>query len=219
MTRSLSVGTSGEDVRNLQKLLNFHLSLPRPRLATDGVFGHDTDRRVQEFQRLNRLGMDGIVGPQTRRALLDVRTVTSGATIRPTSQAIPARGASVVPAPSSFVSSPSGLPPVPPFQLPVPPLLQPQPGPFKPPAAPSLTPPAFAFTLQAGSQVAFNPWFISPLVVTAQMDILLRNDGRPPFTISVGGQGALNTSILNGTSPGAWTGQGFIQLGPNIASF
>ena len=80
----------------------------------------------------------------------------------------------------------------------------------------SLTPPAFAFTVQAGSQVSFNPWFISPLVVTAQVDILLRNDGRPPFTISGGLQGAANTSILNGTSPGAWTGQGFIQMGPNI---
>jgi peptidoglycan hydrolase-like protein with peptidoglycan-binding domain len=206
MSRAVSLGLKGGDVHNLQTLLNFHLGLPRPRLRIDGIFGQKTDSRVKEFQQVNRLNTDGIVGPSTRRALLDVRTVTSGATLRPTNQGSGSRVSS---------SSPSLLPPSPQVQLPTPRLLQPnQPRQAADPPAPP--PPAFAITIQAGSQVALNPWFFSPLVVTAQIDILLKNDGRRPFTLSVGGQKAFNSDILNGSPPGAWTGQGFIQLGPNI---
>jgi hypothetical protein len=59
-----------------------------------------------------------------------------------------------------------------------------------------------------------NPWFFSPMVITAQLDILIRNNGLPPFTLSLGGQGFLNQV----RSPaGSWSGQAFIQYGPKLA--
>lgn len=46
----------GDDVKHVQRALN---------IATDGIFGPDTERAVQNFQRQQRLQVDGIVGPQT----------------------------------------------------------------------------------------------------------------------------------------------------------
>jgi hypothetical protein len=168
-------------------------------LAPDGIFGPVTDSRVREFQGLNQLEVDGIVGPHTTAALTDVRTLTASTQVRPTQNGPP----------------PLVLPPVPNLQLPTPSFLQPPAGPFTPPP-PQLTPPqtSFALTLQTGEQVSLNPWFISPLVVTAQLDIVMRNNGRPPFTLSIGGQGFVNQT----NSPaGNWSGQGFVQFGPNFA--
>lgn len=92
MSRDLYQGTRGEDVKILQKFLNFHLAgvttppivqpgdLP---LVPDGDFGPRTDRVVRSFQQLNgllspRTGKpDGIVGPITRRYVLDIRLLSS----------------------------------------------------------------------------------------------------------------------------------------------
>jgi hypothetical protein len=41
----------------------------RLRIASDGIFGRQTERAVRRFQRRKRLVADGIVGPVTRRAL------------------------------------------------------------------------------------------------------------------------------------------------------
>jgi hypothetical protein len=200
----LSIGMTGEDIRALQNLLNFHLGAPRTLLVPDGRFGPLTEARVEEFQTVNLLDVDGIVGPETTAALADVRTLMAGTQIRPTSMPL----------------GPLVLPPVPNFQLTPPLLLQQPTPPFSAPPAPQLPPPqvtppqtSFALTLQEGQQVSLNPWFISPLVITAQLDVVIRNDGRPPFTFSFGGQGFLNQV---GSPAGNWSGQGFVQFGPNL---
>jgi hypothetical protein len=194
-------GMTGEDVQALQKLLNFHLGRPRMPLAADGIFGPVTQARVREFQSVNRLAADGVVGPQTSRALLDVRTVTATAYVRPEA-----------PQPSFLRTLPS---PFPRLELEVPPLLRP---PGNPPTPLRANQPewktSYALTLQAGQQASLNPWFLSPLVLTAQLDMLMEHDERTPFLISMGGQAAFNQIH---SPAGSWTGQAFINFGPNIA--
>lgn len=57
-------GSKGDDVRELQKLLN---------VATDGDFGPATERAVKAFQVGRGLVSDGVVGPATWRALRGVK--------------------------------------------------------------------------------------------------------------------------------------------------
>ena len=52
-----------------QRMLPPHNQITKPplkRLEPDGDFGPLTDAMVREFQRLNRITIDGIVGPETR---------------------------------------------------------------------------------------------------------------------------------------------------------
>ena len=70
----LKHGVRSADVRHVQVLLN-GLTLVAPKLITDGIFGGKTYAAVIAFQRQNRLVADGIVGPNTGRALL--RTLSS----------------------------------------------------------------------------------------------------------------------------------------------
>lgn len=89
----LLVCSKGQAVRTLQALLN--KALPSTQLAVDGMFGLNTDQAVREFQRRNKLDVDGIVGPLTAAAL-GVKYVgkptrapiitTSGAQPRPAAQ-------------------------------------------------------------------------------------------------------------------------------------
>lgn len=63
--RVLSIGASGNDVRDLQDLLNqrgFHVSV-------DGQFGPQTLGAVKNAQSAYGLTVDGVVGPQTLGAL------------------------------------------------------------------------------------------------------------------------------------------------------
>lgn len=53
----------GDDVKDLQIYLNTKLNLT---LITDGVFGPNTKQAVIDFQKLNNIKQDGIVGPITR---------------------------------------------------------------------------------------------------------------------------------------------------------
>src|SRR5207245_1598735 len=69
MTRLLSRGVTGLDVKELQAALNFHLRRPFTPLVPDGIFGPLTDARVRDFQRRAGLTADGIVGPNTVPAL------------------------------------------------------------------------------------------------------------------------------------------------------
>lgn len=55
-------GDRGEAVKELQRLLG--------RLEVDGSFGPATNARVLQFQRANKLDVDGVVGPKTWEALL-----------------------------------------------------------------------------------------------------------------------------------------------------
>jgi peptidoglycan hydrolase-like protein with peptidoglycan-binding domain len=64
----------GDDVKIMQANLNKISKLALqpstfPPLLKDGVFGPRTCRRVKEFQRLNRLRIDGIIGPKTKDML------------------------------------------------------------------------------------------------------------------------------------------------------
>jgi hypothetical protein len=59
-------GSRGEDVRYLQQRLNI---LRKAGLTEDGVFGGRTDAAVKAFQKANGLTVDGVVGPNTWRAL------------------------------------------------------------------------------------------------------------------------------------------------------
>lgn len=73
MPRTLSEGTTGSDVRMLQAVLNYHRVAPTDDLLTaDGIFGSKTKKRVKSFQAQNQLPADGIVGPNTAKALMTI---------------------------------------------------------------------------------------------------------------------------------------------------
>ncbi|MBX3170466.1 MAG: peptidoglycan-binding protein [Candidatus Eremiobacteraeota bacterium] len=66
-TQTMQKGADGESVTALQSALNEKLGLS---LDTDGKFGRDTLSAVKDFQQQNGLTVDGIVGKDTRAALL-----------------------------------------------------------------------------------------------------------------------------------------------------
>lgn len=71
---TLKNGSRGNEVKTLQEALN---KAGNYGLATDGIFGAKTDAAVKDFQRKNKLGVDGIVGPQTWTALGFKTTVST----------------------------------------------------------------------------------------------------------------------------------------------
>lgn len=72
-TRPLQKGHTGNDVKQLQALLNQQTPLPKlplgQKLKEDGIFGPKTDAAVRAFQQMKSLKVDGIVGPKTWSAL------------------------------------------------------------------------------------------------------------------------------------------------------
>jgi peptidoglycan hydrolase-like protein with peptidoglycan-binding domain len=73
MPRTLSIRSSGDDVRFLQEQLNSPRPLTaRPLLTPDGKFGAKTRARVQEYQGNNALTVDWILGPFTWGSLADL---------------------------------------------------------------------------------------------------------------------------------------------------
>jgi peptidoglycan hydrolase-like protein with peptidoglycan-binding domain len=72
-------GSTGENVRSVQYLLNAHGS----NLAVDGDFGPKTDAAVRAFQADHGLGVDGIVGDQTWPVLIiEVSSGNTGDAVR-----------------------------------------------------------------------------------------------------------------------------------------
>jgi len=65
MSATLSIGSSGEDVRECQSLL-VEAGFPT---SVDGVFGPATEKAVKEFQSSRSLKADGVVGNKTWAAL------------------------------------------------------------------------------------------------------------------------------------------------------
>lgn len=57
---TLRIGSKGDDVRKLQRLLKINV---------DGIFGPVTAEAVREFQKIKGLEVDGVVGPKTWAAL------------------------------------------------------------------------------------------------------------------------------------------------------
>ena len=60
--RTLRRGDSGEDVRDVQRILN---ALQFGSLALDGIFGSATEAAVKSYQTSRGLSADGIVGSNT----------------------------------------------------------------------------------------------------------------------------------------------------------
>ncbi len=121
MSRTLSQGMAGQDVRALQDVLNFHIRRGEP-LKVDGNFGPKTHARVLEFQRVNGLKADGLVGPRTNEQLLEVTELRLPIVFMPRLQLTP---------PQFGLRRPSGIQPprlIPPLQWPGPPV--PPPFPF-----------------------------------------------------------------------------------------
>lgn len=69
----IAYGSHGDDVVELQKLLNNH----GYKLSVDGIFGKNTQTAVRDYQKKNLLSVDGIVGQNTWASL---GKATSGAT-------------------------------------------------------------------------------------------------------------------------------------------
>lgn len=65
---TIKIGSKGEDVKTLQKLLG---------LTVDGDFGVNTDKKVKEWQTANNLAADGIVGVKTWEKLLTQTNTSS----------------------------------------------------------------------------------------------------------------------------------------------
>ena len=72
--RTLKKGMKGDDVRELQKLLN----AAGDNLVVDGDFGKKTLAAVKDFQKRKSLKVDGIVGEKTIAALTGAQSATWG---------------------------------------------------------------------------------------------------------------------------------------------
>ena len=75
MARTLTAGSSGPDVADLQQRLNKRPPSSFPPLRSDGIFGLKTKARLIEFQRNNGLKADGIAGPLTMAKLSGAKPV------------------------------------------------------------------------------------------------------------------------------------------------
>ncbi|HEY2017917.1 MAG TPA: peptidoglycan-binding domain-containing protein [Bryobacteraceae bacterium] len=69
LRRVLRRGHYGDGIDLVQIALNAHPPSRFPSLKIDGIFGSNTERRVNEFQHDQHLSEDGVVGPETRAAL------------------------------------------------------------------------------------------------------------------------------------------------------
>ena len=72
MANYLQVGSSGSRVRQIQEALNKQ----GYNLNVDGIYGAATKKAVQQYQKKNQLGVDGIVGDQTWNSLFGTVTDT-----------------------------------------------------------------------------------------------------------------------------------------------
>jgi lysozyme family protein len=85
----------GEDVRAAQSALS---ALGFATGEVDGIFGAFTERAVRDFQSNTAIAADGVVGPETVRALEGLRHAWAGRSAQPPSElrAAPARDASAL---------------------------------------------------------------------------------------------------------------------------
>jgi Putative peptidoglycan binding domain len=218
MSRDLFEGTSGPDVRNLQRILNFHFrgTAAKP-LTVDGNFGNKTAAAVIRIQRAAHLYEDGVVGTSTAMALFPMISVLSAAMAYKTGKG--ATLARLTQLRSTAMAQSSACKSC----------LQRLPLTLAPTGAPGFTraaavpdPPAPIIKFQnlvvgAGNAFAWNAYAPSPIVFSGSATMVLRwsDIGFTGLKISPGGQVAVNGL----RSPnGDWTGQGAVQLTPIIPS-
>jgi peptidoglycan hydrolase-like protein with peptidoglycan-binding domain len=72
MPSTISLGSSGDDVKRLQRVLARHL-LWNPFGPITGIFDASLESSVKSFQQANGLTVDGVVGPATWSALPSYR--------------------------------------------------------------------------------------------------------------------------------------------------
>jgi peptidoglycan hydrolase-like protein with peptidoglycan-binding domain len=83
-TRLLRLGVRGTDVRQLQKALSSLGYDPGP---IDGVFGPKTASAVEAFQAARSIGVDGVVGSESRQAIAAVlRASENGGALSPSAR-------------------------------------------------------------------------------------------------------------------------------------
>jgi peptidoglycan hydrolase-like protein with peptidoglycan-binding domain len=63
-------GDTGDAVRGVQEVIQFHDQSGNPTNHVDGIFGPNTDNWVRGFQDALGIAVDGIVGPITWRAMV-----------------------------------------------------------------------------------------------------------------------------------------------------
>lgn len=78
-TRTLRRGDRGDDVKNWQTFL---ARLGLYTIQLDGIFGTQTDRGTRQFQTQSSIAIDGVVGPETRRAAVEAGYLGTTAGIR-----------------------------------------------------------------------------------------------------------------------------------------
>jgi len=71
----LRKGSKGSEVKVLQQRL-LKLGYKLPKYGADGDFGNETDAAVRQFQKDNKLVVDGIYGANTSRALYSAEHTT-----------------------------------------------------------------------------------------------------------------------------------------------
>jgi N-acetyl-anhydromuramyl-L-alanine amidase AmpD len=78
----LRMGSEGWQVKRLQRLLRQHGLFPEP-AEVDGDFGEITEAAVRAFQELHDLGVDGVVGLLTWRALVAAEVTVPARPLQP----------------------------------------------------------------------------------------------------------------------------------------
>ncbi len=63
-TGTLRLGDRGDHVKLFQSYLEVYTQKRLPG-GTDGVYGRETEALVRDFQRINKMGVDGVAGPET----------------------------------------------------------------------------------------------------------------------------------------------------------
>jgi hypothetical protein len=159
MSRTLSQGMTGQEVRALQDVLNFHIRRGEA-LKVDGIFGRKTHARVLEFQKVNGLQVDGLVGPRTEGQLFEVTELPLPILFMPRLQLPPLQFGT----PGSSGIKPPRL--IPPLQWPGPPVPPPFPVEFGKPISlfpsgstflPELIGPAHALALKISVPTRKDP--------------------------------------------------------------
>ncbi len=216
MSRDLFEGTSGNDVRNLQRMLNFHFrGTGVAPLPVTGSFGWKTKAAVLRIQRAAHIFQDGVVGTNTAMALFPMVSLLSTAMAYKTGQGATLAGLTQLHSAAMAQSATcktclQHLPHVPvPISSPAFPKTRADPDP------PRQTVKFQNIVVGAGNTFAFNPYAPSPFVFSGSTTVVVRwsDIGFAGMKISPGGQVAVNGL----RSPnGDWTGQGAVQLAPIV---